>query len=393
MAGRTWTSNAPGIVLGGVAAILATCGWATAIRPLTIQEQVTRGTWPLETYMHGRVTRRAYVEQTVNQLRDADVDGDGLDRGDVEEARRISRAVRRAEQMSAALRFDLNGDLAITALERDRVSPVRASSPLDARIRRTQLDTSLAPYDGDENGFIDLKEIVAASERRAALWSPETTAEALFALPMAKDGKLTVGELTGLALATFSAADRDSSGVIEDDESRGLVPGSTRRPSSWPAADVYCRLPRPGADEEILVFGAGAGRPREWSGDENYARMTEAGFITVNIEPGSKPIYLILTSGHGTRWRIEGAVQRLSNVIVTAPDDFRTGERAHVSGVRSKLVQIRPTIGCVGSFQDPASREADDAKAAVKLVLGRAPNRLVGAGSVREVSLPSGRWR
>ena len=52
------------------------------------------------------------------------------------------------------------------------------------------------------------------------------------------------------------------------------------------------------------------------------------------IEPGDKPIYLILNSYEGVIWRFSGATQRLQNVILTAiSDTFGRGPRSGAIGL------------------------------------------------------------
>lgn len=391
MVGEKRTPLAPALVLGAVALVLATCVWGTAMRPRTPQERAATYSRPLEQHMGGGATRGEYVDRTLELLRRADRSGGGLDAGDVEEARRVASAERRAEEISAALRYDLNGDLRITMDERDIVQPGGKGA---ARPDRAQLDRTLAPFDGDENGVLEFKEILAASARRARLWSPPNDAEALLALPPGKDGRLTVGELRALASFTFSQVDHNRDGVMDRAEASSFRMSQPPRPTLRARSDVYCKPPRLTAADQLVVFGAGGGRPRDWPVRKLSVPNLEPGVITVNIEPGAAPIYLLLTSWHPTHWRLLGATERVSHLIVMANYDYRLWEEGvDVSGIDRKLVQIRRAEGCVGPFQDAASDEAREAVRAVKLVLGRAPDRLVGVETVGEVSLPSGRWR
>jgi len=329
------------------------------------------------TIREGQVLEQ-YVAQIVSPLRTADSDGDGLDAGDLEVRRQTGEAQQRAQDLSQVMRFDLNADLVVS---REEVAKVGGSKG-DAGDRYDQLER----YDVNGDGSVTVKEVLEASARisRVNRARREDEAEGLMTLPEARDGRLTAAELASAAGAVFARADSDGDGRLSLDEVQRFRASLPPERPPVPVDDIYCPMPQAEAGDLIALIGAYEGE---------YAPATGAvqtGRATVHIEPGRRPIYLILPSYRAIRWTLTGMVGRVRNVVVTSYDnDVSQDAPRGADGVPPHRVKVFGAGGCVRYFyklkDDPG---AEAAKAAVALRLGRQPDIVEGKYTADRFVIP-----
>lgn len=354
--------------------------------------------------LHSGELLEQFVAQRITPLRAADSDGDGLDREDVEFAARRRQAEMRANQISQALRHDLDGDFQVTRSELERTATG------DEQYRGRSVDNMLERFDSNGDDVISLKEAAEAADGR-----PDDQLEALLELDPSGDGVLTADELRKLAEQAFASVDRDGDGRVSPGEF-SAVADRVRRVQLARSAPV-CDLPSLPDNAQLLVYGGYEGDAISTASIGGLDQETN--LIEVAIEPGSTPLYLVLTSYESMLWQLSGATDRIAHVVVSSSASARewrgdnkpkregdavpppivagTGwavrrqvSAAGVSGVPARKVTIANS-GCPPYFSSVEANKAVPAVATLRRSLGREPDVIIGSYSVQRVSLPSGR--
>lgn len=315
-----------------------------------------------------------YIAQLVNELRQADRDGDGLDTGDVKLARNIAAAQARASVAGELLRQDLDGDLVVTREEIER-----AGRRSDFRYR-PDFDRQLGQFDSNGDGRVTIPEALAARRERR----PLDRLDALVALAPHGNGRITALELRSLAEKTFAEVDDDGDSKISEEEYRRIAPQVQAAQSARMAP--VCGLPEAPVGARVVLFGtyeADAISSAVIGGQDK-----ETNLMNVTIEPGAEPLYLVLTSYESMVWRFNGATGRVARVVVSSGQGADNGASASgVMGVPASKVTIGEP-NCPRYFSKPGSESAG-ATATVRRSIGREPNSVFATYSAQGISLPS----
>lgn len=141
---------------------------------------------------------------------------------DMRDRQNAQAASRRASAIGAVLRYDLNGDLRVTADEVLAAQKIDAPTPHPARTKkvsaaRAEWDRLLLRYDTNRDGAVDMPEVsqAAALEDRPSRANPIA---ALLDSDLGKDGKLTRKEVKAFAQRTFKTIDVNKDGRISSEE-------------------------------------------------------------------------------------------------------------------------------------------------------------------------------
>lgn len=316
-----------------------------------------------------------YVAQLVGELRQADRKGDGLDATDIRLARDINGAQMRANVVSEVLRQDLDGNMEVTREEIEQ-----ATRRSDVRFS-LEIERQLGRFDSNGDGKITIAEALAARRERR----PSDRLEALLALDPSGDGRITARELRSLAEKTFTGVDSDNDDKISEDEYRRIA--SRVQAAQTARTAPVCGLPEVPRGAKVVVFGT-------YEADAISSAVIgsqdeETNLFDVLIEPGSEPLYLVLTSYESMVWRVKGATGRVAKVYVSSLQDAGNGLSA--SGVMG-LPATKVTIGepnCPRYFSKLGSESAG-AAATVSRTVGREPDGIFATYSAQRISLPSG---
>lgn len=98
----------------------------------------------------------------------------------------------------------------------------------------------------------------------------------------------------------------------------GTSGGRTYRP--------FCQIPAAQSGDELIKL-------------EVYGGELDRGLIEVEVSPGTKPIYLVLTSMQAVTWRFHGATERLSRVIALGAERDGAGATG-VAGLKPEQVSF-----------------------------------------------------
>lgn len=328
-----------------------------------------------------RTTIERYVASVVGQLRSADRNGDGLDRGDIELAREIRLAQSRAQMVGQVLRYDLDGDFVVTRKELEQSFGNAENTSYSG------VDYELKQFDRNHDGRITLAE---AAQAQPNVSIEDSTADSLLALDPNGDGRLMPAELQAMAEHAFKIVDRDGDGTISKDEDAAIA--EQRSLAQWLRTRPRCTMPAVPEGARTVAYGEYAGAAISSAaigGQDQETNLTD-----VVIEPGSQPLYLVLSSYESMAWRVEGDTGRVIEAVVHSFQRSEpTGpERISASGVIG-LPASKVTIqgaGCLESFYRPDDAQAQRSLALLARSLGRKPDAVFGSYSAQSVSLPSG---
>lgn len=173
-----------------------------------------------------------------------------------------------------------------------------------------------------------------------------------------------------------------------------LAPAGAQTPGAQPRGEIdrllgrppeppVCPAPPARAGEEVVVFSAYTG-----SGVSTAALGAPdagAGVVEVEVEPGARPLHLVLSSYGAVIWRFSGAVDRVARATLLSDNG------AGAIGLPADRVQVLPRAGCTAPGAEPGDPEIARAQAALAAALGRAPDASGDAYDAASVSLPSGR--
>lgn len=351
------------------------------------------------------VTIEQYVARLAGVVRNADNSGDGLDQQDISAERDQQRARERANAINRVLINDLDGDLKVTRRELEQ--SFRTEEPYRSR----QVEAQLATFDANGDGTITVEEAAGSIAPRY-----NNQLGQLLALDSNGDGQLTAEELRRRAEAAFTKIDSDRDGKISATEYASIGGRTPQIRVSQPTP--VCSLPPIPQKAKLVLFGG-------YEGDTISSAVVggpeqETNLIDVTIEPGSSPLYLVLTSYESMIWRFSGSTNRIARVVVSSSASARpmltldkpaTAEHAKpgenreapimpwsehyrnktsATGVvglpASKVAITNP--GCPGYFYDV--EKSNSAVASLRNTLGRDPDAIFGNYSSRRLSLPSG---
>lgn len=167
-----------------------------------------------------------------------------------------------------------------------------------------------------------------------------------------------------------------------------------------------CAVPSPVEDAMIGLVGV-------YEGDAMSPvaladRNLETTVVELIVEPGDRPLHLILTSYDNLIWRFTGATDRVSGAVLIASPHYVPNPTVSHSGGRHNIGRSPPRVryagvvglsadrvstvgpeGCLDYFADPASATAMRLADLISARIGRRPDVIAGAYSPSTLSLPS----
>lgn len=338
------------------------------------------------------------IAQALQPIRQLDAKGDGLDAGDIDLREAMNNAEQRAGQASQVLRADLDGDGAVSAAEVDSLIELQLSRR-DTEIEeaggtkiRNKMTEEYLRYDTDKNGsvtFDEMRQIPPKSGRRASEFE---TYRMLLSLDPSGDGQLTVAEMEEVIRKAFAMIDTDLDGEISRAEFR---PYQQKLQAAMEVANVPpCNLPKPAAGDQFISLGMyyGATQPTlAVTGQDDVTHLSR-----VTIEPGTRPIHLVVTAYEPTIWRLEGAVDRVSQLVVIPREQNEAGPSelwagAAVIGLAKEKISFAEPRSCGGYYYKQGSKEWRRMEQALTAGVGRAPDTMLGTYGAEVIAVPSGK--
>jgi Ca2+-binding EF-hand superfamily protein len=348
--------------------------------------------------MNRSATLDDYVSDLVREAKRGDLDNNGLDRQDIDAARQMEAAQYRASMVTQAAMYDLDATGSVTRDEATRAATFQmrmqgyddGNNQAAQQKRISQQVDRIMALDGNNDGTVTLQEAMQAERpdkgyRRDRYGQYET----LLALDPNGDGRLTMEELDKMARAAFQEADYDQDGTLSPSELKLLEPA--REFQRQLQAAMPCDLPKPGDNDLLAVLGIYDG---VYQSNVTVAGQDEDTQLTVvDIEPGDRPLYLVLSSYGSMIWQFRGATDRVAKATIVR--SYISGQRTELAGsgavgLPAEKIAFLPWRSCGSSFNKTNSKEAQIMARMVKRVTGRAADAMVGVYSSKLVALPSG---
>jgi hypothetical protein len=375
------------VCLAGAIAVLAPAAGAQAVQPAAPPAQPTAAETYMRPHLRENATLEAFILELLRPVRRYDRDGNGLDQAEIALELQRGQAQARAHALFRVLRYDLNADGIV-----ERAEIAASLSEQDGANVARETQEVFESHDGNGDGRITLAELMSAGVGQAQGDHSIAQLRTLLALDPNRDGRLTAAELRALGEAMFASVDRDGDGRISGVESRG--PDSVRgEPLPWVRTAMAqnpttsCALPPVPADARLILFGGYASE--SLSSAAVGGQGMETHHLSVAIEPGGQPLYLVLTSYESMVWQLSGDVRRVARVVV---DSFNIAPGVAASGVvglpAEKVTILRGR--CLPLFHEAGGPEATRAIAETRRRAGRAPDAVMGGYAATRLALPSG---
>jgi Ca2+-binding EF-hand superfamily protein len=382
-----------------------------------IASQTTQAAVPMPSpdSIYGRqlfadITLDRYLDIVHRQFQSQDADGDGLlTSADIRARAMALAAEQRASQFSQFVREDLNGDGVITEAEvrayyRSRANQFGRTEDLGQQARDAlQIQGDMAA-DANHDGRITLREaydfvVSRTGQAPAEIGEPIT----MFDPAPKSHGAVSWDAVRITATTYFNQIDRDHDGQISSSELATVRNGVNARGGFMPrlatmqSPQAGCDLPKPSNDAQIVLLSAyqGAGLSSVTIGSQDV----QVNAATVNVAPGPKPIYVVITSFRPVIWRFTGAAQRIERAVFSSGISGPQGTLgalpsspplAGATGLPASRVSFPKVPHCLNYFSVQTSIGASMTAGKVASLLGRAPDTINAEYAVSSFDLPSG---
>ncbi len=173
------------------------------------------------------------------------------------------------------------------------------------------------------------------------------------------------------------------------------APASAERIAAMPEPELrdgphgmaqFCGAPRPAPGQRVVLVGAyeGDGMSTVAVGGQDV----ETTVAYVDIEPGTEPLYVVLTSYSSMIWVFRGATHRIAHATLMARSQNNQTPPVGAVGLRPERVSVHPA--CYRYFSSVNDRQAHVIRNAMSRAFGRPVDDLIGVYSATSIALPSG---
>ncbi|MEM9631912.1 MAG: hypothetical protein AAGA50_11345 [Pseudomonadota bacterium] len=280
-------------------------------------------------------------------------------------------AKKRQDTLSKILQNDLNGDGEVSAAEVNRVRKVLLGH------ERVSFENMVLEVDTDDDGILSGVEISNRVDEEIAAM------------------RETAGR-RGLQAAAFLEFDIDGNGVVDVDElktsirriGKEALQAKERQTSNY-SGDLKqrktgrsCKLPAPSLEALAIYIGGGRGISVSTVAVDGLDKETS--FATLEIEKGTRPLYIVSALGGATVLRVTGATERVERFV----GGGRKG--VGVIGLPADVVAFVSSTDCeIPSASQPDTMNWSRANSVLTYALDRKV-QMIGDYSYGRLRLPSG---
>lgn len=374
---------------------------------------------------------------------DADADGK-LTQRDVDHHEMMKVIQERANAILVVMRYDLDGDGAVTEDEIRRAMKYDLRSELaQAAVNLTgkppaptaealakQIESnvrSIMALDSDNDGKVvssDAPKLFQRTPRSAAVsqYGESGRARQALTLDLQSKGEVTLADYQGAGEALFRRIDTDNDGTISQQEladyrqrpdspdalvrNAAAVEAAQKRLNEQAdavrkkqeeaeAVRTACAMPAPSEKARIVLLSAYETDALSSVTLGSQDVVVHAG--RVFVERGREPLYLVMATYNATIWQFSGAVERIERVVMTgsiaAPKISNALQRPLVgaTGIAPERVSFLGRPDCIEYFSEVPSSSSLQAIAAVRNAIGKEPDVVAFKYSVNSFTVPSGK--
>jgi hypothetical protein len=349
-------------------------------------------------------------------------DDRGVTMQGIDNLRKITAAQRRSQVIAQILIYDLDGNGNVTKEEITAAMEPRARQMINAN--GVQLEPSLQQVslqleklvadalkpDVDRDAVITSAEIEQEAKRQAEQatsgWQQRASSQFVpMTLDTNGDGAVSLAEYEAAVREQFDAVDRDRDGRISAAEAADFgkrlnearqatqrAQEAQARKLRLEAAKVGCDVPAAPSGTKTVLLGATQGNAlsNAWIGTQDQVTYV----TTVEIAPGSEPLYLAVASGRAMIWDIVGATERIAGVVAhaeAAVDNSTQGRGkplVGVVGVARERIRFTAHPGCLVPATETTMKDGS-AQESAALLLGRAVDEIGGEYSAGTFRVPA----
>jgi Ca2+-binding EF-hand superfamily protein len=305
------------------------------------------------------------------------------------------------------LRHDFDGDGIVTRAEVVQAESQRLrfrarhdpKSPQAEAVILQQIDRSADAgmrADVNKDGRIDWPEMLAFAKREPLRGMPEYEPNYRMIMSFDADGNgaVTVEEADREAERFFGLIDVDKDGTLSRSEveafGRQMAPLARPDDILMRAAEkqaqereakkkLDCALPKPSDAATILLLDAYGTGVDALSTATIWSQWISTGAGSIDIQPGTGPLYIVVASNGPVIWQLSGAVDRIERLVLAGE---RTGINESLpeqtpligaTGVPADRVTILGQAGCMSYLAGPSFARLQAAGEAVRRETGRNP--------------------
>lgn len=284
---------------------------------------------------------------------------------------RRDEAKKRQDTLSKILRNDLDGDGNVSAKEIDRVRGILQGH------ERVSFETMVLEVDSDEDGILSGAEIAnrvdaEIAEMRESAGRRGLQATAFLEFDIDGDGVVDVEEVK----ASIKSIAKDALQAKEQHLSNYSGDLKSRKPVRT------CNLPAPSANALAVYIGGGRGISLSTAAVDGLDEETS--FATLEIEKGSKPLYIVAVPSGVTVLRVTGATERVERFV-------GAGSKAvGVIGLPAEIVEFVSSSDCdIPSASQPETIDWSRANSALTYALERKV-QMISDSRFGRLKVPSG---
>lgn len=389
-----------------LAAFILAPSWARAERkdPYPDYERYRNASAGMLHILEARHARDAYLAKVAEVYKPMAADGVAINGADIE------RLIRKQNETLMELRAhliktydaDSDGRASREEVEAYILRRQYGGKMPEPGARRNGFDLKVAEVMGQDtngDGFIDAQDVVRLHNLGIFGYLYTMEQESALRPLLDKKNPITIESLQSEAAALFDSFDSDGDGVLSDAEHAKAVWVYQKRAGDekvkWLLSAGHCVLPKVADGAALKIIPALGGGGMSSVAIQDDAQSTYA--ADVFIDADAPPLYLVLASHlHPAMWRVTGAVERLEQVVILAPDNPAAKKRyGAVTGVPKQKVHFAGMHDCAhdmgaemrqtGGFLDETVRiieGAAGAKAEVGALRGPLVQAQIGAAGI-----------
>lgn len=345
----------------------------------------------LQGYMQ---TEEQYITNILAPIRQNGRTKLSLDQQDIDYIKKKNLDDKRRQILAQFISYDYDFDGVVTRQDIKNIFSEKnssSSSPKSLDDTINNVFSQFLSYDVNHDEIITYEEVRSSvptpSKRNDFVSGNAQNLVDLLILDPNKDGRLTADELEALARKAYSTIDTNGDGILSPDETKPL--GDIQRKLSElnqftkSMSDECKPLAQMPKDEKIANINVYEG---DTASSVSIAGQTDAtGIISVHVEPGKDKLYLVVSAFRPTIWKISGATDRVSHLVLAGPsipegtqnnDMGNDKVNAGVIGISAENVEFRHARVCglnyideprFSKFGDVALQKLVGRKADIKL--------------------------